>query len=430
MTCFAVLFLFGLFLANPAMLYASLIPIFIYLVGVSTPLPKVEVKRIGFTDSAWVGETKEIQVMGQINGGIGTVIIYDHLPEHFELVEGSNYKAFWKGFREKTFCFSYQVRCTKRGNYYFGGVDWESRQVLGLRVPRRGSSKESSQLTVRPKVFTFRRLRILQNRAYVMYPMESVIKVGPRSTDFREIRDYLPGDPLKVINWKASAKVWARGKISPLVNEYEREGKQSVWIFLDAHPEMSIGTYVENSFEHAIRVAAGVAYHFLIRGFRLGMYVYNDLGMRFYPDTSKKQFYRIFEQLLKLKPLGVGVHVYWEEALSKAVERNRKYLITLSPHVVIITHVTPHKMKDLSHGLKRILSYRGKTRKGKTIVVNVLPYDLIPKTNEMEVFAADMLEARSKGLSSHLRRTGARVLDWNPRDDTLGTKLMNYMKLR
>jgi len=430
LTWFTVLFLFGLFLANPVMLYASLIPIFIYLIGVSAHLPKVEVKRIGLTGSAWVGETKEVQIMGQINGGIGTVIIYDGLPKHFELVEGSNYKVFWKGFRGKTFCFSYQIRCTKRGNYYFRGVDWESRHVLGLRVPRRGSSKESSQLVVRPKVFTFRRLRILQNRAYVMHPMESVVKAGPRSTDFREIRDYVPSDSFKVINWKASARVWARGKVNPLVNEYEREGKQSVWIFLDAHPDLSIGTSVENSFEHAINVVGGVAYHFLTRGFRLGMYVYNDLGMTFYPDTGKKQFHRIFEELLKLKPLGVGVCVYWEEGLSKAVEKNRKYLSTLSPHIVIITHVTPQGMKDLLYGLKRILSYCGKARRTRIIVVNVLPYDLIPKTNEMEVFAANMLEARSKGLSRYLRRTGIRVLDWNPREDNLGMRLMNCMKLR
>jgi len=430
LTWFAILFLLGLFLANPAMLYASLIPIFIYLAGISIPLPEVEAKRIGLTGSAWVDETREVLISGRIYRGIGTVIVYDELPKHFELVKGSNYKVFWKGFRERTFCFSYQVRCTKRGNYYFKGVDWESRHALGLRVPRRGSSKESSRLSIRPKVFTFRRLRILQNRAYVMYPMESVIKVGPRSTDFREIRDYHPHDPFKFINWKASAKVWARGKVNPLANEYEREGKQSVWIFLDAHPEMSIGTSIQNTFEHAIKVASGVAYHFLTRGFRLGMYVYNDLGMTFYPDTGKKQFYRIFEELLKLKPLGVGVHVYWEEGLSKAVEKNRKYLISLSPHIVIITHVSPHRIEDLSYGLKRILTYRGKTRRAKTIVVNVLPYDLIPRRNEMEMFAANLLTTRSTRLSRQLRRTGAIVLDWNPREENLGMKLMNCVKLR
>ena len=368
--------------------------------------------------------------MGQMKGGIGTVIVYDDLPKHFELVEGSNYRVFWKGFREKTFRFSYQVKCTKRGKYYFSGVDWESRHVLGLRVPERGSSEESSRLAVHPKVFTFRRLRILQNRAYVMYPMESVMKVGPRSTDFREIRDYLPGDPFRSINWKSSASAWTTGKVKPLVNEYEREGKQSVWIFLDAHPEMNIGTFVENSFEHGVEIAAGVAYHFLTRGFRLGMYVYNGLGMTFYPDTGRKQFFRIFKKLLELKPLGVGVHVYWEEGLSKAVERNRRYLLTLSPHIVIITHITPHRIADLSQGLKRILSYRGKTRRANTIVVNILPYDLIPKTNEIEVFAANVLKDRSKGLSRYLRKMGTRVLDWNPTDDTLGAKLMNYLKLR
>ncbi len=430
LTWFAILFLAGLFLANPAILYASLIPIFIYLIGVSTHLPKVEVKRIGLTGSAWVGETKETQITGQIKGGIGTVMIYDELPKHFELVEGSNYKVLWKGFRERPFRFSYRVRCTKRGNYYFRGVNWEARHVLGLRAPERGSTEGSSQLVVRPRVFKFRRLRTPQDRAYVMSPMESVVKVGPRSTDFREIRDYLPGDPRRVINWKASARAWARGKVNPLVNEYEREGKQSVWIFLDAHPEMSTGTSVENSFEHAIEVVGGIAYHFLTRGFRLGMYVYNDLGVTLYPETGKKQFYRILEELLKLKPLGVGVHIYWREGLLKAVEKNRKYLITLSPYIVIITHVTPNRVKDLSYGLKRIASYRGKKQRTKTVVVNILPYDLIPTINDLEGFAADLLEARSKGLSRYLRRTGARVLDWNPRDQTLGTKLMNYMKLR
>jgi len=430
LTWFAILFLVGIFLANPAILYTSLIPILLYLIGISMPLPKVEVERTGLAGSAWVGETKAVRVTGRISNGVGTVVLHDDLPKHFELVEGSNYKVFWKGFREKTFSFSYKVRCTKRGNYYSRGVGWESRHVMGLRMPKSGSSKESSRLIVRPKIFMFRRLRTLQNRAYVMYPMESLVKVGPRSTDFREIRDYLPGDPLRFINWKASAKAWARMKTNPLVNEYEREGKQSVWIFLDAHPEMGIGTFVENAFEYAIKVAGGIAYHFLTRGFRLGMYVYNDLGLTFYPDTGKRQFHRIFEELLKLRPLGVGVHVYWKEGLPKAVEKNRKYLTALCPHIVIVTHATPARMKALSYGLKRILRYRGKTSRAKTIVVNVLPYDLVPTTNEMDAFASNILEARSRGVSRHLRGTGALVLDWNPREEDLGTKLMNYMRLR
>jgi hypothetical protein len=124
------------------------------------------------------------------------------------------------------------------------------------------------------------------------------------------------------------------------------------------------------------------------------------------------------------------VHVYWKEGLPKAVEKNRKYLTTLSPHVVIVTHVTPHRMQTLSYGLKRILRYRGKSARTKIIVINVLPYDLIPTTNQMDAFAADILETRSRGLSRHLRKTGALVLDWNPREENLGTKLMNYMKLR
>lgn len=432
LTWFAVFFLLGLALANPLMIYASIIPIFLYCLGAFIPSPKVEAKKIGLEGSAWVGETREVQVTGRISGGLGMVTLHDKLPEHFALTEGSNYRIIRKGFGDKMFSFSYKIKCTKRGTYYFKGIDWESRQILGLRVPRRGSCGRPSMLTVCPRVVTFRRIRVLRNVGYAMYPTESVAKVGTSGTDFKDIRDYVPGDPFSFINWKASARVLTRGKHNPLVNEYEREGKQSVWIFLDAHPEMNIGTSVADAFEHAIEAAISVAYYFLNRGFRLGMYVYNDLGKTFYPDTGKEQFIRIFGELLRLKPLGIGLRMYWQEGLLKAIEKNRKYLITLSPRVVIITHVTSGRLKDIVAGLTKISSFRRETRRArtKTMVFNILPYNLIPKINETEESAAKLLEIRSRELSRHLCRLRATVLNWDPENENLGTKLMNYMRLR
>jgi len=428
LTWFGILFFFGLVLANSLLLYASLIPIFIYLVGVSIPLPKIEWQKQGFPGSAWVGETLEVRISGRISYGLGSAIIYDEFPKHFELIDGSNYKVIAKGFGEKRFTLSYKVRCTKRGSYFISGVRWESRHFLGLRVPQHGSSAEPKQLSVRPFLPNISRIRPLRSTAYTTQPMESIAKVGPLSTDFKEIRSYVHGDPFKFINWKASAKAAARGIFNPLVNEYEREGKQTVWIFLDAHPDMNIGTSVENAFEYATQAANSIAYYFLNKGFRLGMYVYNDLGKTFYPETGKKQFIKISQEMLELNPTGIKFRVYWQEGLSKALERNRKYLITLSPLIVIITHVTLSRLSALLSGLEEIWRFRRKREGIKTIIVNVIPYSLIPKVNELEIFAAKMLEAKSRVLSQNARKMGTIVLDWNPMEEALGVKLVKSLR--
>lgn len=423
LTWFGLLFFSGLILANSLLLYASLIPVFIYLVGVSIRPPEVECRKQGLPSSTWVGGTVEVQIAGKIGSGFGSVIIYDELPKHFDLIDGSNYKVVSKGFGEKTFAFSYKVRCTKRGNYYIRGVRWKSRHFLGIRGPKRGSSAASEWLAVRPSMPYISRIRTLRSVAYKSQPKESIAKIGPLSTDFKEIRDYVHGDPFKSINWKASARVAARGFFKPLVNEYEREGRETVWIFLDAHPDMNIGTSVENAFEFATQAANSIAHYFLNRGFRLGIYVYNDLGKTFYPDTGKRQFIKISKELLELNPTGIRLRVYWEEGLSKALQRNRNYLITFSPLIVIVTHVTPSRFDDLSSGLEEIWSFRRKREWIKAVIVNVLPYSLIPKVNELEVFSAKTLEVTSKNLCQKARKMGAKVIDWNPKEEALGVKL-------
>lgn len=56
------------------------------------------------------------------------------------------------------------------------------------------------------------------------------------STEFSEIRDYQPGDPLKRLAWKASAR---RGQL--LVRKYEIEERDLVWFVLDASVELWSG---------------------------------------------------------------------------------------------------------------------------------------------------------------------------------------------
>jgi uncharacterized protein (DUF58 family) len=249
------------------------------------------------------------------------------------------------------------------------------------------------------------------------------------STDFKEIRSYVYGDPFKSINWKASARFSSRGTFSPLVNEYEREGRHSLWIFLDAHPEMNVGTSVENIFEYATQATLITAFYFLKRGYRLGMYVYNDLGKTFYPDAGKKPFIKISTEMLEVNPTGIRFRVYWEEGLTKALEKNRKHILSLSPFIIIITHVTPDRSDELLSGLEMILKFRKRKEGIKSLIVNVLPYSFIPKVNELEVFTARILETRDKMIAQNAESLGAKVMNWDPREENFGVKLVNFLRM-
>lgn len=393
-----------------------------FLVGVVIASPKVQLGEIELPPSARIDETVDVEIAGKITGGPGSVILWAEVPEPFQLVEGSNYHVVAKDFKERSFRFTYKIRCTKCGNYTLA-VGYETRHGFGL-TQAQVSMKESGQLKVLPKIPKIRRMRLPVRVTRKVYPSESIAKIGPLSTDFREIRSYVYGDPFKIINWKASARAAGRGKAFPLVNEYEREGKLSILLFLDANPELRIGTSFENALEYGIQAAYTISYHLLSKGYNVGMYIYNHRGKPIYFDTGRKQFIRISETLLRLTPRRVGLQVSWDEGLSTAIQRGHKYLLTQASGIIIITHANMRNRVDLLDGLRRILVQK-RRRQRNILLINVLPYDLIPKHSNWEMFAGEMLDVTSRSLSDHLRDLGLTVLDWNPKEGSMETILLS-----
>jgi len=390
--------------------------------------PEVKIKKTGLPSSLRLDETIEVKIAGEITGGPGAVVICDEVPEPFQLVEGNNFKIVSKGFKDKAFSFSYRIRCTKCGTYRLG-VGWETRHIVGL-TRAQVSIEETGQLKVFPVSPEIRKMKLPLRRTRRIHPSEGIAKIGPLSTNFKEIRNYSYGDPFKIINWKASAKAAGRGKLYPMVNEYEREGKLAIWLFLDASPDLRVGTSFENALEYSIRAAYSISYYFLSKGYSVGMYIYNHQGETLHFDTGKKQFIRIADNLLKLTPPEVGLQVFWDEGFSKAVERNQKYLTPQSPGIAIITHVTPSNWGDLVNGLRKILGYKRKKREPNILLINTLPYDIFPKVNDWEIFAAKILDAASRSFSNRLRNLGVTVLDWNPKMESVGITLLSTIWLR
>src|SRR5262249_55807622 len=85
----------------------------------------------------------------------------------------------------------------------------------------------------------------------------------------KELREHVPGDPFKRIAWKASAR---RGHL--LVRGMGREGRDVVWLVLDASVELWAGEHGLAPLDLAVDELAGVAARHLVRSDKVGLVVF------------------------------------------------------------------------------------------------------------------------------------------------------------
>jgi uncharacterized protein (DUF58 family) len=417
--------LIGLIIGNRVIIAMSLVPLSLILVGIVLESPGNLVIQNKFSSSRiWVGDVVEIKYEVIVNKGLGTVSLFQELPSHFALEEGNNFQVFWKGWHPRKIIFSYKICCTKRGIYTFPPVKWETNQVLRLTQTREGDSGEPLEIQVHPKILNIRRIRNLAAIATVPFPVNDIAKMGVATTDFREIRNYVYGDPIKNINWKATARS-AIQQSWPLTNEYEVEGKKAVWIFLDSSSDLVIGTNIKNSFEYCLEAANAITYFYVDHGYRVGMYIFNGGGKLFYPDAGKKQFLKISRELLGLKAGGQSAE------FPIAVEKCRQYILGYNPLCVIITRLDSQHADSVITGVKKLHLMLGRhRRKLPVMVINIAGYNIIPKHEEYDENACLLMQLNTRPKIQQLRSLGASVLDWRPLKESFETSLLRQMKAR
>jgi len=424
LSSFITFFIFGILLGNQIFLYMSIVFLFFIIISLILDQPKTIVfNRSEQKIEGWVGETVEISIDVEIRDGLGIVTLADVLPDHFELVEGSNFKIVWKGLGEKKERLSYKVRCSKRGVYTLNQLFWESRHLFKMKQTLYGRCTQSQTLIVRPKILSIRKARNFKTVSKLPIPLESLSRTGIRTTDFREIREYSYGDPFKSINWKATARLSNKGVFTPFVNEFEKEGKKSVWIFVDgSHRMWSHGTPISNAFEYAINAANALAHYYLERGCLVGLYLYSSKNLFLHPEVGRKQYYKISKALLRV---GIGD----EEPLKKAIEKCRHYIFGTNPLSIVITTLTRSSASEIVEGVKELSKYCKKARRPSILIINILDYHFAVRKPQEEL-AARMLQIRDYSIKKALRRSGVVVIDWNPLKESLMNVLIREVRRR
>ena len=298
----------GVALRSWQVVLLSLPPVIFLALGSLFPpaTPRVVAVRTLTRDRVQTGFDASIDLVVRNDGpSLDLVEVVDVVPRELVVVQGTNH-AVVSLERGGTVPVSYTVRSAVKGDFHIGPVRVRSLDPLALGAEDAVVPLDS-RLVVAPAMEDLRRARLQPRRTRPWFGQVPSRRIGV-GTDFWGIREYVPGDDVRRINWKASARFDRL-----FSNEYEGERSGDVVIVVDARRESFIGTEEDNPIEHGVRAALAIAEHVLASKNRVGLIVQREVLDWVPPAFGRKQLYRILDHLTHVRAGGEWpfAHVAW-----------------------------------------------------------------------------------------------------------------------
>ncbi len=218
---------------------------------------------------------------------------------------------------------AYHVRPLRRGDYRFGDLTLRWLGPLGLAI-RQGRIPAQGPVKVYPNLLDVRRYDLLLRRNRLQEMGLRSSRMFGEGTDFERLREYLPDDEFRRINWKATAR-----RSFPITAEYQTERSQNVFAVLDAGRMMQSPVAEIAKLDYVINAVLFLTYVASGKGDRVGMMSFADEVSHYLsPRQGRGQFYRMLELLYALEPQPVEPD-YQKAFTYLALKQRRRSLIVI-----------------------------------------------------------------------------------------------------
>ena len=197
----------------------------------------------------------------------------------------------------ETLHLRYTLNPPRRGDYRFGRLVVRYRSAFGL-FERQHAFPLDRDVRVYPNLLDLRRYELLVRRGLEAESGTRAARRFGAGTELERLREYVPDDELRRINWKATAR---RGVA--IVNEYETERSQNVVVLLDSGRLMRAVADGLTKLDHALNAGLLLTYAAGRRGDRVSLLAYADDVKAFLPPRrGREAFLSILETLYRLEP--------------------------------------------------------------------------------------------------------------------------------
>jgi uncharacterized protein (DUF58 family) len=221
------------------------------------------------------------------------VEVIDEVPHQFQRRD-IVFEAKLPSFSEKQ--IHYTLRPVKRGEYEFGHINVFALTPLKL-IKRRFQFEGSKTTAVYPSYLQMRQYALLAvaNRLSEA-GVKRIRKVG-HSMEFDQVRNYVPGDDRRSVNWKATAR---RGDM--MVNAFQDEKQQTVFCLIDKGRVMQSPFEGLTLLDYAINATLVLSNIALLKEDRAGLITFSDTSGQVVPaDRRTGHLQKILEVLYRQK---------------------------------------------------------------------------------------------------------------------------------
>ncbi|WP_340074946.1 DUF58 domain-containing protein [Leptobacterium sp. I13] len=240
------------------------------------------------------GDNNDIHIHVKNNHSfVATIKIIDELPIQFQKRDFIIHSKIKSGHQRK---YTYQLRPTERGEYRFGSLHVFISSPLQL-ISKKYSFSSAAAVPVYPSFLQLKKydLMAFTNRLFE-YGLKRIRRIG-HTMEFEQIKDYVQGDDIRNINWKATAK-----KSQLMVNQYQDERSQPVYSVIDKGRVMKMPFNGLRLLDYAINATLVISNIALKKQDKAGMFCFSSkIENRIVAQRRKAQMNLILETLYNVQ---------------------------------------------------------------------------------------------------------------------------------
>ena len=231
-----------------------------------------------------------IELQNQYDFKISCTVI-DELPMQFQ---ERNWKRELIIPSKESTTLPYIIKPQERGEYHFGDINVFVEGPLRL-IKRRYIFKREQRIKVYPSYIQMRRYQLIAvGNMLQQSGVKKMRKLG-HSLEFEQIKEYVPGDDYRTINWKATAR---HGGM--MVNNYTDERSQQIYCVINKGRVMKMPFEGLTLLDYAINAALVLSNVALQKQDKAGLITFAQNLDTFIPaDKKPTQINQILETLYK-----------------------------------------------------------------------------------------------------------------------------------
>jgi len=361
-----------------------------------------------------IGRENPVTLTLQTSSRATQVLIKDDFPQVFTADQNQLQTAL----TQPEITLTYHVQPSHRGDYTWGNLHLRQLGLWGLAW--HGWSVPATQsVAVYPDLLALRSLTI-QLTLESSGTLRQARRLG-LGTEFAELRDYQPGDDIRYLDWKATAR-----RHRPLLRVLEPDREQTVMILLDRGRLMKAQVQGLQRFDWGLNTALSLALTALHRGDRVGVGVFDrEVVTWMPPERGQHQLSHLLERLTPIQP------VLWEPDYMGAVtkvakQQSRRALVVLITDIIDVT-ASAELLAAMQRLAPRYLPFCVTLRDPQVDAIAHTSTLEIPQTYERAV-ALDLLAQRQVAFAQ-LRQKGVLVLD-APAHEISDQLVDQYLRLK